>query len=223
MFIVNPALPCSRFTVRRTALKGFALCAVALLGFGCQDKPADPMTQSINSFKQMQQQLADGRKQVGSTLAALNAYAQKPGLETYNKWVGEVQATQAQADKVRDTSAVMSDRGDNFFATWDAELSGMTNTDLRNLSAEQKASTQKAYHQIAVQAPALRAAYDKFMGDMLNLQTYFDRDKSPAGVAAASTLLATSNADGVELQRQIDLQSANLAQVYSLFSQMKRG
>ena len=198
-------------------------CAVAPWLAGCQGKPVDQTTQNINTFKHAQQQTTDAKAQVGNTLAALDKFTQKPGLDTYNDFVHQIDETQRQADAIRTTAMAMRDQGDAYFATWDAELATMTNVDLRNQSAEQRAAAQQAYHDIAAKAPEVRVAYDKFMNDLTNLRMYFDRDKTASGVAAASSVIAQTNADGAELQRQLDQESANLARVQSMFTAMKHG
>ena len=200
-----------------------AWCALASWLGGCQGKPPDQTTQNLNTFQHAQQQMTDVRAQVGKTLAALDKYTQKPGLDTYNDFVAQIDETQRQADGIRSTAMAMRDQGDSYFATWDAELATMTNTDLRSQSAAQRAATQQAYHEIAAKAPDVRTAYDKFMDDLTNLRTYFERDKSASGVAAASSQIARTQADGAELQRQLDQESANLARVQSMFSSMKHG
>lgn len=200
-----------------------ALGVIGVLLVGCQGKPADQTSQNISTFQKMQQQLTDGRQQVGNTLASLDKYTQKPGLDTYNDFTSNVQQCQQTAYSVRNTSNQMGQEGDAYFQTWDAELASMSNADLRGQSAKQKDSVQQAYHQIAAQAPNVRAAYDKFMNDCDNLRTYFDRDKTASGVASASDLIATTKADGAELQRQLDQEIANLNNVKSMFTQMKQG
>ena len=212
-----------RFGIVHSVLTIVALCLLGTWAGGCQGKPADQATQNINTFKQLHNELEDSRKQVGTTLAALESYTKKPELDTYNQWVSEVQSLEMQADKVRNTAAVMNDQGEAYFMTWDAELASMSNSDLKERSADQKAATQQAYHQIGAQAPQVRMAYDKFMGDMHNLQPYFERDKTAAGVAAASSLLTTANSDGAELQRQLDQELASLDRVHAMFAQMKNG
>ncbi|HEY2586408.1 MAG TPA: DUF2959 family protein [Tepidisphaeraceae bacterium] len=198
-------------------------CAVALWLGGCQSKPVDQTTQNINTFTHAQQQVTDAKAQVGNTLTSLDKFTQKPGLDTYSDFVHQIDETQRQADGIRTTAMAMRDQGDAYFATWDAELATMTNVDLRNQSAEQRAAAQQAYHDIAAKAPEVRVAYDKFMNDLTNLRMYFDRDKTASGVAAASSVIAQTNADGAELQRQLDQESANLARVQSMFTTMKHG
>lgn len=204
-------------------LTALTWCAMVLWLGGCQGKPADQATQNINTFKHAHQQMTDARAQVGKTLASLDKYCQKPGLDTYNDFVNQIDETQRQADAIRSTAMMMRDQGDSYFATWDAELSTMTNVDLRNESAAQKSATQQAYHEIAAKAPEVRTAYDKFMDDLTNLRTYFDRDKTASGVAAASSLIARTQSDGAELQRQLDQENANLARLQSMFTAMKHG
>src|SRR6185437_4789048 len=101
---------------------GVAWCAMALWLGGCQGKPADQTTQSLNTFQHAVQQTTDARAQVGKTLTALDEYCKKPGLDTYNAFVSQIDEPQRQADGIRSTAVAMRDQHDAYFATWDAEL-----------------------------------------------------------------------------------------------------
>jgi hypothetical protein len=193
-----------------------------LLG-GCPSKPTDPTSQNINTFQHAHQQVTDAREQVGKTLAALDKYCKTPALSSYDEFSNSVAELDHIAYGIRDTAARMKEDGDLYFQSWDAELAAMTNADLKKASSAQKAGVQAAYKEVSAKAPDVRNAYNKFMDDCTNLKTYFDRDKSPSGVASASTLISTTNADGAELQRQLDQEAANLNNVKNLFSQMKMG
>ena len=204
-----------------TAATAFALLSLAL--GGCQNKPPDQTTQNINTFHKAYEEVTQGREQVGKTLTSLAKYCEKPGLSTYDDFVNQVNELDHIAYGLRDTAALMKEQGDLYFQSWDAELAAMTNADLKKASSAQMSQVRSAYKEVGAKAPEVRKAYDKFMDDCTNLRTYFDRDKSPSGVASASTLISTTNADGAELQRQLDQESANLNNVKNLFSQMKMG
>ena len=208
--------------------KGFvsAVAAFGLLSFalgGCQNKPPDQTTQNINTFQQAYKQVTEGREQVGRTMTALSKFCEKPGGSTYDEFSNEVNELDHMVYGVRYTAARMKEEGDLYFESWDAELAAMTNADLKKASTSQMSQVKAAYKEVSAKAPEVRNAYNKFIDDCTNLKTFFDRDKSPSGVASASTLISTTNADGAELQRQLDVEAANLNNVKTLFSQMKMG
>jgi len=203
------------------AVAGFGLLSV-FLG-GCGGKPPDQATQNINTFQHAHQQVTEARTQVGKTLASLAKYTEKPGLNTYDDFVAQVGELDHIAYGIRDTAARMKEDGDLYFQSWDAELASMTSADLKKASSAQMTQVKTAYKEVGAKAPDVRNAYNQFMDDCTNLKTYFDRDKSAAGVASASTLISKTNADGAELQRQLDGEAANLNNVKTLFSQMKMG
>jgi len=200
-----------------------ALGVLALFFGGCQNKPPDQTTQNINTFQHAQEQVSKAREQVGKTLTALSKYTTQPGLSTYDDFSNSVAELETTADGIRDTAARMKEDGDLYFQSWDAELAAMTNADLKKASNSQMSQVKAAYKEVSAKAPEVRNAYNKFIDDCTNLKTFFDRDKSPSGVASASTLISTTNADGAELQRQLDVEAANLNNVKTLFSQMKMG
>jgi hypothetical protein len=200
-----------------------AFAAITVVLGGCQNKPPDQTTQNINTFHKAYGQITEGREQVGKTLTSLAKYCEKPGLSTYDDFVNQVNELDHMAYGLRDTTARMKEDGDLYFQSWDAELASMTSADLKKASSAQMTQVKAAYKEVGDKAPEVRKAYDKFMDDCTNLRTYFDRDKSASGVASASALISTTNADGAELQRQLDQEAANLNNVKNLFSQMKMG
>jgi hypothetical protein len=199
------------------------LVAVAMNSGGCEETPVSQTQKNINTFTLAQQKVTQGRRLVGDTLVSLNAYCAQPGLPAYTAFAQHAQATHRVSDELRDIGAVMTDQGTAFFADWDREIAAMTNADLKKHTEARKTSAQAAFGQIAAEVPAARAVYDTFVADLNNLQTFFDYDKTATGVAAASKLVARTRIDGAELERQLDLESANLNQVKATFVAMQRG
>lgn len=198
--------------------------SVATAGGGCGEEAPVSLTQrNIDTFTLARQKVAEGRRRVDDTAVSLNQYCARPGLPAYTAFVQNARAAQRIGDELRDISAVMADQGNAFFADWDQEIAAMTNEDLKARTEARKAAAQTAFQQIHAQAPTARAAYDRFAADLNNLQTFFDYDKTAAGVAAASKLVGKTRADATELDRQLDLELANLDQVKATFVAMQRG
>ena len=204
-------------------LASTALCCVAMISGGCEAEPITPTQKNINTFALAQQKVAEARTRVGDTLATLAEFCARPGHGTYAAFVNNVRAAQSTRYALRDISAVMTDQGNAFFADWDFEIAAMTNEDLKKRIAARKAFAEQAFREIDVQSPDVRAAYDRFAAGLNNLQTFFDYDKSAAAIEAAAPLIATTRADGAELQRQLDLESAALQHLKSVFIGMGRG
>ena len=209
--------------VRRILLEMILAGFIATIACGCEAPPPSATQKNINTFTLAQQKVTQARSLVGDTLVSLRQYCAQPALPTYTAFAQNATATKAIGGELRDIRAVMTDQGEAFFADWESEIAAMTSADLKARTTARRASALATFQQIDIQAPAARAAYDRFVADLNNLQTFFDYDKTVAGVAAASKVVAQTNVDGAELERQLDFESANLNQVKAAFVTMQRG
>ena len=205
----------------RRLILGVVFCLLGAIG-GCESQPITETQRSINTVAIAQKNVADTSYDVGKTLTALSQYCDKPGRSTFQQFVKYSQAVQQHGRDLQDIAAVLADQGDTFFAKWNREISAMTNPQLKARAAAQKDSALKTFRQIEAEGPVLRDAYQTFVSDLNNLQTFFDYDKSPQGVGAAAPLIEQTREHGGDLQHQLDLQAANIARVKDIFTAMDR-
>ena len=211
-------------SVRTSAfvLFGCTLVLAVLMSAGCASQPPSETQTNINTFSLALRQIDQARNDVARTLDALNRYSNNPGRSNFEAFATGAKAVEEHGANLENISAVMSDQGNAFFLNWENEISAMTNEKLKVHAAAQREAALKAFHEIDVQGPELRAAYGKFVADLRNLQTFFDFDKSAGGVAAASTVISQARLHGADFKRLLDIQSANLTNVKSIFVAMNR-
>jgi hypothetical protein len=192
------------------------------MSVGCSSQPPSETQTNINTFSLALRQIDQARSDVVRTLDTLNRYSDNPGRSTFDAFARNAQAVQDHGGNLENISAVMSDQGNAFFLNWQNEITAMTNDKLKAHATAQRESALKAFQQIDVQGPELRAAYEKFVADLRNLQTFFDFDKSVSGVAAAATVISQARLHGADLKRLLDIQATNLANVRTIFLTMNR-
>jgi hypothetical protein len=212
---------CTVRTIAHVVL-GFTIVPAILTSAGCASQPPSETQTNINTFSLALRQIDLARNDVIRTLDALNRYSDNPGRSRFDAFARSAQAVQEHGTNLENISAVMSDQGNAFFLNWENEISTMTNEQLKAHATSQRESAFKAFHEIDVQGPELRAAYDKFVADLRNLHTFFDFDKSASGVAAASTVISQARLHGADLKRLLDIQAANLTNVRTIFVTMNR-
>ena len=212
---------CTVRTFAHVVLRCTLLLAV-LTSAGCASQPPSETQTNINTYSLALRQIDQARNDVIRTLDALNRYSDNPGRSNFDAFARNAQAVEEHGANLENISAVMSDQGNAFFLNWENEISAMTNEKLKAHAAAQRESALKAFHEIDVQGPELRAAYQKFVADLRNLQTFFDFDKSAGGVAAASTVISQARLHGADFKRLLDIQATNLANVRTIFVTMNR-
>ena len=207
----------------RSNVLGFALFFAALAITGCG--PSQPPTESqknINTYNLAQKEVAEARADVENTLTVLNHYTEAPDRAAFDDFKKYAKAVQAHKEAIQNIAAVMSDQGASFFTNWAQEIAAMTDKDLQTAAQAKRAAALRAFQQIDIQGPDLRASYERFVSDINNLQTFFDYDKSKTGLAAAATLIGQTRVHGGDLQRLLDIQATNLANVKNVFLAMDR-
>jgi len=206
----------------RSLMLTLSLCLGVYTTAGCQPPPPLSETQrSLNTVTLAQKSLATANADVGNTLTSLDKFCNKPSYSSFEQFVKYSRAVKQHGRDLQNIAAVMSDQGNTFFLQWDREIAAMTDKRLQAHAREQRESVNKSFQQIDVQGPVLRDAYQSYVSDLNNLQTFFDYDKSAQGIAAAGPLVEKFREHGGDLQHQLDIQIANVARVKDIFLAMQ--
>src|SRR5690349_8204866 len=107
--------------------------AAVLVTGGCAGDPGrDRSSKAVGGLKDTRDELADCRKQVDQTLAALNGLqaAQSDLRPAYDKYKNEVKEMENKAKAVADRAADMRARADEYQKKWQEEMRKVSNPDL---------------------------------------------------------------------------------------------
>lgn len=205
-------------TIQKTAglLTLIAMAGAAALFTGCASsgssgyKKADKTGAGIAQFRD---EIVKGKNAVDATMKSLSAVAAnadtdpRKSFEQYKKDVAHLESTAAN---IRKRAESMQQKGQAYFAQWQAELEQVSNPEIRKLAEERKAKLQQAFDEIATITKPLKAQFDPWMADLKDLQTYLGNDLTVAGVDAAKKMFKKTQSEGVEVQKSMDALVAEL-------------
>jgi chromosome segregation ATPase len=207
------------FAVRQLTIVialGLAGSLLATAG-GCSSK--DPgqkrSSKAVGGLQATKLELANSRKQVDETIAALNTLETAQGdlRPAFDKYKEEVKDLENAAKSARERAADMRARSAEYQKKWAEEMSKVTNPDLKAAAAARADKVRSRYATIQSQAQDVRAAYEPFMRDLKDVQTYLSNDLTPAAITAAKPVFDKAKASGRNLQQKADVLSAEMESV----------
>jgi len=186
-----------------------AILGAALTITGCE--APNRSAPAISSLMDTQTQITDARKQVDATIAATNALTQATDLrQPYDNYCTEVSKLEAQADNVKARAKDMNQRAAEYEQKWQQDSEAITSPELRASAESRRAAVNAQYETIRQNAQAAKAAYEPFLKDLKELQSYLKNDMTSAGVQSASSMITKINTDGQNLNAKLDALSGSL-------------
>jgi len=180
--------------------------AAALMGATCaKDDSRERLGKAISSLEETRDELADASKQVDAVLAAASGVQSSQGnlQAAYNRYKKEVKKTEEAAEDSRTRAHDMRARSAEYQGKWQAEMSKVTNPDLKAAAGARAAKVRGRYEMISAKAQAAQAAYAPFITDLKDLQRYLSVDLTPTAVREASTVFDKVNASGRVLKQKL--------------------
>jgi hypothetical protein len=181
--------------------------------------PAPAAGQTTAGMSQTRTQLMRGQQQLQATMAALAA-VQAPGSnvqQTLAKLGQEIAATEQVAKVISDQSRDMQARAEEYRAKWVEEAAELSSLELRVAAARRSALVRERFAGISQMMTQVSEAYQPFMRDLKELQTYLVNDSTPAAVSAASGFFQKTTASGQTLTTRLD---ALVTEVNSLAAEL---
>ena len=189
------------------------LLAAALVAGGCaKDEGRERSGKAVGTLKETRAELATTSKQVDEVLAAASGVQTAQGdlKPAYEKYKKEVAETEEAAADVRKRAQDMRGRSQEYQAKWQEEMSKVTNPDLKAAAQARAAKVRGRYEMISAKTQDAKAAYDPFIRDLKDLQTYLSNDLTPAAVQAAAPVFQRVQASGQSLNQKLDALSHEL-------------
>jgi hypothetical protein len=184
-------------------LKGGSLMLLgvfAIVAGGCSSGGQQRAASAVSGLQELRGQMTDAHGQVDKTLASMHAMQNTNDLKSaFSKFSDDVDDTQADAQKIKDTVADMHDRGAEYTKKWQDEMSAVTDPTLKQVAQQRRDAVQQNYSNIQSKFDAARDAYKVFYGDLTSLRTYLSNDLTSEGVAAAKPSFDKTDADAQAL------------------------
>jgi chromosome segregation ATPase len=193
------------------ALAATTLTAGCAKGDGGQDRSA----KAVDSLRDTRNEVAGAHKQVDEVIAASATLQAGQGdlKKAYDKYKKEVAETEEAAKDIRKRADDMRARSHEYQAKWQEEMSKVTNPDLKAAAQARATKVRGRYDMIQAKAQDAKAAYEPFIRDLKDLQTYLSNDLTPGAVEAATPVFAKVQASGQVLNQKLDAFKAELDDV----------
>jgi chromosome segregation ATPase len=142
----------------------------------------------------------DKAEQVLSAVGQAEGKEVKKRYESFSREVKELEEAQKHATSDIDE---MKATGAEYFSSWDAAITQMSNPDLKQSSAERRSKVMKDHQELAATLSSLGSQLQPFMSNLQDLKSFLGADLSPANVAKAGDMIQKSQADAQALKGTI--------------------
>jgi hypothetical protein len=184
-------------------------------------KLADKVGAGIAEFRD---EIVDVKKAVDTTLAALDKIVAdatvdpRKAFKAFDKSVPEIDSAAAKAKR---RAEEMKEKGKKYFDTWEKDLGGVNDPDIRKLAEERKAKLQAAFGNIKTTMEPARDQFNAWLSPLKDLQKLLGQDLTISGIDAAKELIAKSKKEGTAVQQSLDTVIAELNTVVAAITPAK--
>lgn len=191
-----------------TSVRHFVVAVfLALAVIGCTSQPKGPSrtAKAVESFKSVKADLTKGTTQIDITLASLTTLTAK-GADVptaYKAYVENVAKIKGMADKAHGRVESMKANAEDYIAQWQMEMTGISDEDLRARSAKRMEEARSEFQKVRDATAEVRKAYDPFMADLMDVQTFLANDLTQGGIDAVEGKAKSAAGKGKTLKDKI--------------------
>lgn len=204
----TPDTPCPlKHTAMNTWIPAALLSLLAAFCSSCANRGYLKAEQTSNSLTSAATQVEAARQHLQSTTSALSALVNQPspdlraGFERYRTSVealeGAVKSVNAEADN-------MQKQGQQYFATWDAQIAQMQSENIRSRSTARQQEVAQQFAGIQQQYTNVRQQFGPLLARLRDIQRMVGVDLTPTGVKAAQEFSSPAQTEAAALQRTLD-------------------
>lgn len=198
-----------------------ALCGVIGGAAGCATSTYQRADRAAASMADTRQMLAEGRRQISVTIGALDRLGSLTDQELapqFKSFSDQVLGTERMANRVGQQANSMRSRSESYFASWEKEMEGFNNPDIRQLSESRRAETMAQYNTLTESMDDVRDSFVPFLEDLKDIQRHLSSDLSKAGVTSAEGLIMEAKRTSQVVQQRIGTSLSELDRVSALLS-----
>ena len=151
----------------------------------------------------------DKTEQVLSSVSHAQGMDLKKQYQSFSKELNSLEKAQINV-----TSGVddMKSTGTDYFSSWDTSIAQISNSELKQASAERRVKVMKDHDDLAAALDDIETQLQPFMSNLHDLKAFLETDLSPANVDKAGELIHKSQADAQTLKAKIGGVQATLKQ-----------
>jgi hypothetical protein len=199
----------NRFTL------GLVLCVTTtLLSAGCasSDTGRERSKKAMGSLTDTRDALNDARKSVDETVASIDSLQNTEGdlRPAWGKFKDRVNDSKDHAKKIGDRAADLRANAAAYQARWQEEIATVDNPDLKRAAEMRSKRVAQRYSQITQRTVDARAAYEPFLKDLKDVQTFLSNDLTPDAVRLGRPGMDKARSSARTLSQKIDAAIAEI-------------
>jgi hypothetical protein len=200
------------------------LISSALTWGGCSSTGVERAEETAESMQDSVANIEKGKNLVKKTMDSLKKVQDSAGSDprsAFNEYSENVEDIKDAAKKVSKTTNAMKDAGKDYYKTWQKQLSGMNNEQLKAISAARQAESQATYEKVVGAYNGVREAYKPFIKDLTDIQTYLSNDLTPGGINAIKSVADRAETDAAVLNDSLSALQANFSSMAAAIAPYK--
>ena len=153
--------------------------------------------------------------QLDKTEQALSSVSHAQGMDLkkqYQSFSKELNSLEKAQINVTSGVDDMKSTGTDYFSSWDTSIAQISNSELKQASAERRVKVMKDHDDLAAALDDIETQLQPFMSNLHDLKAFLETDLSPANVDKAGELIHKSQADAQALKDKIGGVQATLKQ-----------
>jgi hypothetical protein len=210
---------------RQFAARAFVACAVALTVLACasseQQEKAAKAENAANSLQATRTQISSVNTALDKAVATLTDLTQKPQADLspqFAAYKAAVAELEAQAKTLGETAQAMRARGEEYFKSWEQDLGGINNPDLRQISADRRAKLSASYQKVTDGYSKAKAAFDPLLTELTDVQKVLGLDLTDNGLKMASNTAAEAKGNAETVKKELNGVSDELDKLAKVLS-----
>jgi hypothetical protein len=175
------------------------LISSALVWGGCSSTGVERAEDTAVSMQSATANIEKGKTLIDKTMASLHKVQESAGTDprsAFKEYTDNVDDVEAAGIQVHKTAKNMKANSKDYYQTWQKELSGMNNEQLKSISSARQAESLATFEKVSGGYNGVVEAYKPFLKDLKDIRTYLSNDLTPGGISAVKPVAdsATKNA-----------------------------
>ena len=141
--------------------------------------------------------------------------------KAYEHYSKAVEGVEKAADRAKKRAENMNAQGEEYFKTWEKQLSEVHNPEIRRLAEERKVKLRTTFDGIKTAAQDTKDYFPGFLADLKDLRTFLGNDLTVGGVDSAREIIQKTRKDGAKTQGALDGLIAELNSVAAALTPAK--
>jgi len=201
--------------------RGVVGCGLLAVSLGCATTGQQKASSAATSLQQTRKDIANCNGALDKAVASLADIAQRPQSDLkpqFDTFKASVVALDAQSKTVAASAQAMQARGEEYFKSWEQELAGINNPELRQISADRRAKLSDHYQKVTEGYEKAKAAFDPLMVQLSDVQKILGLDLTDNGVKMASGSAIEAKASAETVKKELNGVNAELDELSKLLS-----